>query len=226
MRVLASAFLLVSSLVLFSACANDEDEPTPVTPAGPLEIKVVNNLDADTSRRDPATGQTFGTGRFTLYSLSTGQRINNADSATNRWDVGFRGTTIIVNGGTSGPGQGGAAVIDGVFEDVNNFALEGSSFTASNATIVSGFKTDGEGTPPFAIPNTSGNGWYNYDAPNNVIRTIPGRVFAIRTAEGKWAKLEIISYYFGAPANPTFTDRARWYNFRYTFQADGTGVVK
>ena len=34
--------------------------------------------------------------------------VRAADSTGTAWDLGFRGTTIIVNGGTSGPGAGTA----------------------------------------------------------------------------------------------------------------------
>src|SRR5258705_13334747 len=73
-----------------------------------LQSKQVSNLAADTIigvyTSGPATGQPYGSGKFTFYSLETNSVIANSDSATNKWDIGLRGTTIITNSGTSGPG--------------------------------------------------------------------------------------------------------------------------
>jgi len=47
-------------------------------------------------------------------------------------------------------------------------------------------------------------------------------VIFLKTAEGKYAKLEILSYHKGAPAAPIPTSEARHYTFRYVYQPDGS----
>ena len=116
-----------------------------------------------------------------------------------------------VNGGSSGPGQGGAQVYTGLFE----------SLTTAPDT---GYKTDATGA--LAI-----TGWYSYDATTHVISPVPGRILALRTATGKYAKMEIQSYYknaAGAPilGTPTGTDinNYGYYTFRYVYQPSGTSL--
>lgn len=50
----------------------------------------------------------------------------------------------------------------------------------------------------------------------------PGVVLAIRTADGRYAKLQITSYYQGGAPVPAEGARARFYHFRYIFQPDGS----
>jgi hypothetical protein len=69
-------------------------------------------------------------------------------------------------------------------------------------------------------------GWYNYDGATNIVTPIAGKVILIRTATGKYAKLEIVSYYQNAPATPTATSVSRYYTFRYLYQPDGTRNLK
>ncbi len=178
-------------------------------------ITTVQNLPADTIvGTNPVTGQPVGAGKFKFFSLETGQLIENTDSATTKWDVAFRGTTILTNAGTSGPGAGGAFVQVGLFADVLSVSSD------------SAFRTDA--APTYAIRTGSNKGWYVYDGANNLITPIPGRVLMIRTASGKYAKLEITNYYKGGvtPAS-TASDAVklseqRYYNFRYTYQASGS----
>jgi hypothetical protein len=140
--------------------------------------------------------------------------IASSDSATTKWDIAFRGTTILTNAGTSGPGAGGAFVQVGTFDALTTVSPDST------------FKTDA--APVYAITTGSGKGWYNYDGANNIITALPGRVLVIRTATGKYAKLEISNYYKkGTTPSASATDEEklssqRYYAFRYTFQSNGT----
>ena len=162
------------------------------------------------------TGQPYGSGKYTLYSLERNEVVLNADSATSRWDIGFRGTTIIINSGVSGPGKGGAFVFVGTFEELKTVPVD------------SVFRTD-VSSANLAIPAGSNRAWYIYNVPVNLITPIPGRVLVIRTAEGqKMVKLEILNYYKGGvtpAASATDNDKLktqRYYTFRYLLQTDGT----
>jgi len=85
---------------------------------------------------------------------------------------------------------------------------------------ISSFAQDATNT--YAIPTGSGNGWYNYNSTNNLITPIAGKVFVVKTHDGKYAKMEIISYYKDAPATPDATALSRYYTFRYVYQPNGT----
>jgi hypothetical protein len=148
--------------------------------------------------------------QFTFFSLKDGKVIDRADSNTTKWDIGFQGTTIITNSGKRGPGVGGAFVL-------KNVAFDAITSIPADST----FYTDADLTKP-AIPTGSGNGWYNYNSTTLVITPIAGRSIIVRTAEGKYAKMQIVNYYKGAPAVPDSTHISRWYTIKYNYQADGS----
>lgn len=204
----ASSFALLALAIGFSSCSDDKDE-TVVTPA--LEATSVSNLAAGVSTTTGGGGQPTSATKYTFYSLANKAVVANADSNSTKWDLGFKGTTIITNSGTSGPGQGGAVVQSGLFADIA---------TAPET----GFATDA--ATGFAVPTGSGKGWYNYDGATNIITPIAGKVILVRTATGKYAKMEIVSYYQGAPATPTATSVSRYYSFRFQYQPDGTRNLK
>lgn len=154
---------------------------------------------------DPVTGRPIGANAFTFYSLRENRIVT--DSASTDWDVAFKSTTILINGGSSGPGTGGAQVLEALFEEVAEAPATGYSTDTPDA---------------FAIPTGSGNGWYNYNPATNIVSPIPGRILVIRTADGHYAKMRILSYYRGAPETPTAESSSRYITFEYVYQADGS----
>lgn len=203
-----SAVYLILFLSGIIACKK-EDTPEPLAPIS----KTITNLAADPGTGvDPTNGQPIGTtNKFTLFSFATGSTVPNTDSATNKWDLGFKGTTIIVNSGISGPGNAGVILTTGILEDIAEAPESG--YVSDNSTSL-------------AIPPGSGKGWYTYDGQAMVIRPTAGKILLVRTADGKYAKMEIISYYKDAPANPTFMIPARYFTFRYFYQSDGSRILK
>ena len=204
------ALTVITAGFFLTSCDKDE-VPAPVT----VQTKTVNSLQADTITGISSTGQPYGSGKYTLYSLESNSIIANSDSATTKWDVGFRGTTIITNGGNSGPGTGGAFIYTGTFGDLSQIPAD-STFRIDNAPT------------SYAIKTGSGNGWYNYNVATNLITPVPGLILFIRTATGKYSKIEIQNYYKGgvtpdvtASDNDKLT-KQRYYTFRYSYQADGT----
>jgi len=185
------------------------------TVVAPLSATTVKDLAADTIIGMTAQGQPYGAGKYTFYSLEKNSIIANTDSATTKWDLAFNGTKILTNSGTSGTGLGGAFVQIGLFDDLKTISAD------------SVFKTD-NAPASYAVTYGSGKGWYTYDPINNLITPLAGRVLVIRTATGKYAKVEIIAYYKGGATLPTTATDAeklskqRYYTFRYIFQPNGT----
>lgn len=202
-----SALLLAAGTLALASCKKDDDA-APVTPvATPVQTRTVTSLSA--AGTASATGQPIAARHYTFYSLADGKEIAYTDSNSTKWDVAFRGTTILINGGTSGPGQGGAQVYSGLFTDLSTAPTTGYAVDAATAK---------------AIPTGSGNGWYTYSSTTNVVTPIAGRVLVIRTALGKYAKVEIQNYYKDAPAAPTSANPSGYYTFRYVHQPTGTSL--
>jgi hypothetical protein len=198
--------IIVISICTLISCQKKNEDTQPQTN---LMVQRVDNLAADPTT-NTGTGQPQpATGKFTLFSLKDKAIIPNTDSTTNKWDIGFRGTTIIINGGTIRTGQGGAYIHTGLFDELKQIP--------DNQI----FNTD-QSTTQLAIPTGSGTGWYNYNPLQNWISPIAGRVLVIRTGDGKFAKLEILSYYRDAPNTPSTTAVSRYYTFRYIYQPNGT----
>jgi hypothetical protein len=198
---------LMLALAFLAAC-DKKETPAPTPTPIALEVQTVRNLPADPTSNSSGQPQP-ATGKFTLYSLKDNAIVPNADSASNRWDIGFRATTIIINGGAIRSGQGGAYIHTGLFEELISIP-QGQVFGVDNSIT------------ELAIPTGSGNGWYNYNPQQNWISPLAGRVLVIRTGDGKYAKVEILSYYENAPAEPSPTAKARYYTFRYVYQPDGS----
>jgi hypothetical protein len=66
------------------------------------------------------------------------------------------------------------------------------------------------------------------DFVTNLLTPIPGRVMVIKTANGKFAKIEILNYYKGGvtpPATATDSEKSskqRFYTFRFAYQSNGS----
>lgn len=204
MRPYALALLAIT--LPLAACDNGDptDDPTP------LEATTVSDLAADpTTGRDSTTGAPLATGRFAFYSLRENRLVlgsdeaDRADSTSAEWDIAFRGTTIIANGGDRGPEQGGLLLVDSLFEEVSVAPATGYTYETSAA-----------------LPDSLR--WYNYNPQANVITPKPGRVLVVRTADGRYAKVRILSYYEGGTTAPTASDTPRYYTFEYVFQPDGS----
>lgn len=224
-----SLLALAGALVL-SACDSTEPESEPA----PLNVQTATDVEADpTSGRDPNTGAPLANNLFTLFDLDTGEvvlsssetdaTVRAADSTGTAWDLGFRGTTIIVNGGTSGPGAGMAQILTEAFADVTDAPATGYVADGANpncpAVVTPGGTFPGT---PYAICNGSDSGWYNYTSATNLVVPIPGRTIVLTTGDGDYAKVRILSYYRGSPNPPDATAPSRYFTFEYVVQPDGS----
>ena len=193
-------FLTIAlAMTSFVACDNDSDDLLPV-----VSITVEDIY----APQEGGQGQPIS-GAFTKFDFDLGMET---DSETD-WDIAFRATDIIINGGMSmgttdepeRTGDAGAYIVTGTMADVTE--VDVNLFTQDS----------GSG---YAIMSGSGNGWYTYSGPPTYLITpTAGKILVFKTADGKYAKVEILSYYQGAPENPdAFTDPSRYYTFNYVYQ--------
>lgn len=193
--ILTKLILSLSAMLIIKNSADSQNPAEQNVPSNPekSEIIVVRDLDANTKP-------------FVYFSLETGKDVPAGDAKTSKWDVAFSKTTIAINSGSSGPGQGGAIVVEKPIDQIAEAPKDG-------------YKTDSDGG--YAIPGGSGNSWYKYDMSVHAIIPIIGRTILVKTANGKFAKLEIISYYKDAPEDVP-TEASSYYTFRYVL-ADENG---
>ena len=197
MRIFTIATLLIISL----GCTDETVDLLPTV------TKNVSDLYAPTTSQpgSPPSGD------FILFNL-----MDETQVFDNSWDLAFRGTTILINGGNKGAddepertGNGGGYVAIGAYQDIKSVNIE----EIKQDEITSK-----------AIPTGSGNGWYNYDFQSHTISAIPGRTLVVRTHDGKYAKLEILCYYKGCPNTPPMTSDSQYYTFNYTLQPN-SGII-
>jgi len=148
-------------------------------------------------------------GEFTKFDFENGA-ITTSDT---EWDIAFRGTSIIVNGGVS----------LGTVNEPNRTktaAIYIESGTMDSVTEANINKFEQDTATGYAITTGSGNGWYTYAGPpTHLINPTAGKIIVIKTRTGKYAKIEILSYYKDAPASPNaFTDPSKYYTFNYVYQ--------
>ncbi len=126
-------------------------------------------------------------GAEVYFNLSSGEPVAPADPATSpNWDLHFSGYIIRLNGGISGPGQGGAFPAyqtDQTFEDI----IEAMGF---------GYFADKSGS---AFSSDTGE-WYSYDSTTHVLAT-RNHVYVIDTGEGLY-KMQLLSYYREVAGSP------------------------
>ncbi|MCU0429669.1 MAG: HmuY family protein [Cytophagaceae bacterium] len=187
-KIYYSLWIGMAISTLCTACKKKTEEEADIVPA--KQSVVIKNLDADAANKN----------RYTFFNLLTGDTIARSDSATSNWHLALKGTSILVNGGTSGPGSVAAAVYTGLYDELINLPeLE--------------FRSDGASP---AIPPGSGKGWYTYSGPpSHLIIPIPGKMLLLKWGTTTYAKLEILSYYKDMPSAPTASSVSRYYSFRY-----------
>lgn len=167
---------VIIALVLTSCGSSDQEEA--LNQLLPLETKKIESLHA------PGEGRGEYTGPFTKFSFSEGKQVED-----DNWDIAFRATQIIVNGGAkigiadepNRAGNASLSIVSNTFSEV----LE--------APVDERFKQDTDGV--YALPTGNGNGWYNYSFTTHIISPIAGKILVVKTHNGHYAKIEILSYY-------------------------------
>lgn len=118
------------------------------------------------------------------------------------WDLGFRRYQIIANGGREFVGQAG--IVD----------LGEVPFAEVKAVPETGYQMTESGADP---RNPAIVAWYGYGYFSHVLTPKP-HVWAVRTADGRYAKMEIVSYYCVGSQPGCVT-------LRYVYQGDGSHDV-
>lgn len=139
--------------------------------------------------------------RWVYFDLSRGAVVERPGPLG--WDLAFRRFNIAVNGGEGFAGGAGVVALpDASFEQVDSVPAAGY--------VGSVVRRDSA--------NPAIERWYDYGFTSHLLTPKPG-AFAIRTAEGRYAKLRFLSYYCPGARPGCVT-------FEYVFQGNGGRGVR
>lgn len=185
---LAGAFVLLVASLLIGSFTKPALPPYTVTDAPPA---LVGDTLAGpvTYTLDASAGDIWRRFSFTRTAV--------VDSTT-PWDIAFRRNHIIAAPG----GGGGIADLGAVpFDSVREVPADGYVATELGRDTA----------------NAGVGKWYAYSMLSHLL-TPKGHVYAVRSADGRYAKVEILAYY----CRPV---GAACYTFRYAFQGNGSRRV-
>ncbi len=129
---------------------------------------------------------------FTYFDFSTGSVVESPDPLG--WDLAFQRFTILANGGPSFAGQGGIL-------DLGTASLDSLTTVPRDGYAVN--------TPGSEVTNAATERWYEYSWTSHVLSPKPN-IYAVRTADGRYAAFEILSYYCPAAQAGCTTIRYRY----------------
>lgn len=135
--------------------------------------------------------------RWVYFDFSRGSTVDVATPRSLEWDLAFQRHRVISNGGETN--RVGAAAV----ADLGRAAIE------SAVTIPDdGWVTDER--PGDTSRNRLLEEWYDYSWTSHILRPAP-RLYAIRTADGRYATLRFVGYYCpgGRPGCVSFVYRYR-----------------
>lgn len=128
---------------------------------------------------------------WAYFNFAQGATVTTSQAAPD-WDVAFKRTDLLTNGGESNPeGQGGAVDLGEVTLDQAVAPGDGYLPDATNEDR--------------GLENPALHRWYNYDWTSHII-TSKNHTYAVRTNTGGTVLLTFVSYYCddGSPACVTF----------------------
>lgn len=203
--------IAVASSLLISSCTKEQVKPQ----LQDGKSTVVNDLPGD-------VGKTISTGFRTFYfSFSTNAKVDSGQKKTALWDISFAreyNSYVGINNGTNdasygfgGTGKGSMVVVNKAYDQVTEAPAD-DVFAKSSITTTGWDSGNGDAT-----------GWYFYDLKTHLAVPVKNRTYVLRTADGKYAKLQIVSMYKGAPAVVTDLNwPAPYFTFKYYVQQDGS----
>lgn len=197
------AVSVLAGILLLAVSCKKDDPAQAVNP--PVEIKTL--AVKDTTITDLSTGSVSVPVKR-LFNLATGLEVPLKDSLTTKWDIYFMRSHIGLNGGTTGPGQGAGLIIaDKDYDEIKEAPATGY--------IKDGSYHVGAGGEPNGIFAD----WYQYDVDTRLVVPL-NQTYILRTADGKYAKLQILGYY-----NSSMPQSGGWFTFKYAYQPGGSRVI-
>ncbi len=135
----------------------------------------------------------------------------------NDWDIAFRGTMIIVNGGVkTGSGNEPERVSDYLYSAYIDILNMNYTSVIKSENLKNEENWDKAGQPK--IPNISGQGWFKDDG--TYITPLEGKTIVLRTIDEYYVKIGMYSYYKdAAPPENSSTEDQGYYSFQYSINS-------
>jgi hypothetical protein len=233
--MIAYAGLLL--LALASACNSEEATPKEVILTPIDEYTSVDEATGTIYIKDlpGSIGNTHASGHVPVFFNLKDHAIINPYSHEGKllelpenkrtgmgWDVGFTSvynSYITMNNGQvegnpayGGEGKGALIVLDALFDELDEAPADEEFATFMANQTATGWEDYPAGS----------KGWYFYSLQSHIMSAISGVTLVMKTADGKYAKIEMKSVYLGTPENPTVNTPAPFFTFRYFLQTDGS----
>ena len=182
---MAAVAFVLSTLDRPSPPTRAPDRPNPIVVGDTLVGPRVTTIDARGDRE------------WVRFDFSRASVVPGDDPAA--WDLAFRRHRVIANGGPGFAGDGGIV-------DLGEIAFEAVEEAPEGGYAVN--RGVGDTLNP-AIED-----WYDYGFTTHLLTPKP-RVYAVRTADGEYAKIAIVGYYCPGAEPGCLT-------LRWTWQGDGS----
>ena len=190
------AFLLIAAVIFVASSLRQ------TTPLTWYPVSAVDPREVGDRLVGPSVFTVDGRGdTFTYFDFSSASVVESPGSLG--WDLAFRRFTILANGGPGYAGQGGIL-------DLGITPLDSLTTVPTTGYAVN--------TPGREVSNTATTQWYEYSWTSHILSPKPN-VFAVRTADRRYAVFQILSYY--CP-----TAQAGCTTIRYRYQGAGGTVFE
>ena len=188
--MVVGALVAVAVVLVTTTLRAPEVVSYPPTPPAPVDVGARRvgpiTVTVDASAPD----------EWTFFDFSHGSVVKSP--RPKEWDLAFQRHRIIANGG---PGLAGEAGV---------VRLPGAHFDSVGVAPETGYVVAGEAVDSV---NSALERWYDYSWTSHVLEPKPA-VYALRTADGRYAKFEILGYYCPGA-------RAGCVTIRYVYQGAG-----
>lgn len=192
--IAAGTFLVVICGILVSSTIRAEPPSFAPSTLEPREVGA--HFVVDTVTIDARSGD-----EWILFDFDVGAPVD--PSRIDEWDLAINRFHVVTNGGSGYFGHGGALAIDRPWSEVTEAPAEGY-------TITEGRLDDGAVTPALER-------WYEYSFFAHTL--LPkDETYVVRTAEGRFGKIKILSYYCPQATPGCLT-------MVYGYQGDGTNQL-
>jgi hypothetical protein len=197
-------FLLLSLCALGLFSCKDEDSTTNTVIKGDTLVqKTLLDIVPDTTQA-----------KFLYYSIDGDSVVPASKANTDLWDIKLaylygggktRQIDIFLNSGTvNTTGKTKGILADTTFD------------LLTTAPADEAFKADDTASARRIIPvSLDGKGMFVYNPSARTITPAPQKTLVLKTRNGNYAKLQIISIYKGRPATPDMMSEIGYYSFRY-----------